>query len=157
MFITGSPILKSVSPSLFTKSIQANGKSPAPRPENNNASLSNGNTIRSDIAKAMQIDNNTNSDLEKPKSIQIEGSESPSQDTKPIHIKETDSPSENAKTIQIEGSDSPSGNTKANQVDETGINSLIYPYERVKVNAKDPGKDIDIAKREVLYLLLLHF
>ncbi|TXG46477.1 hypothetical protein EZV62_028024 [Acer yangbiense] len=60
------------------------------------------------------------------------------------------SPSENGKAIQVDGSDSHSENAKAIQVggSDSDVISLIFSFERLQVNSKDPAKDIDAAKRE---------
>lgn len=49
---------------------------------------------------------------------------------------------------------SPLENTAATQDDESedGMNSLIFSYERLKVNSSDPVAEIDVTKREVPFL-----
>ncbi|KAJ6905117.1 hypothetical protein NC652_022998 [Populus alba x Populus x berolinensis] len=49
---------------------------------------------------------------------------------------EAESPSQAAVLAQVDGNDA-------------SENSVIYPYERLKVNSSDPVTDIDVTKREV--------
>ncbi|KAK2641213.1 hypothetical protein Ddye_022976 [Dipteronia dyeriana] len=75
---------------------------------------------------------------------------SPSENGKAIQVDGSDSHSKNAKAIQVDGSDSHSENAKAIQVggSDSDVISLIFSFERLQVNSKDPAKDIDVAKRE---------
>lgn len=52
---------------------------------------------------------------------------------------EAESPSQAAVLDQVNGNDA-------------SENSVIYPYERLKVNSSDPATDIDVTKREVAIL-----
>ena len=52
---------------------------------------------------------------------------------------EAESPSQAAVLDQVNGNDA-------------SENSVIYPYERLKVNSSDPVTDIDVTKREVVIL-----